>query len=188
MSVSLDRLHALYADTDDPWNFNRSAYEQGKFAATRDALSRPSYRAALELGCGNGALAAYLSPACDEYTGIDAVEKAVEAARRRVPGARFMCNYYPCPLPPDQFDLIVLSEVLYFLSPDVIGRLVCDIINTGLQAEVICTTFLGDTEHLLQGTEALDVLTAAMKDRWTFACLANTGTYRIDRGLPTVPA
>lgn len=185
MSVSLSDLRGLYAHTDDPWNFAHSDYEQAKFAATRLALSRPSYRSALELGCGNGALAAHLAPLCARYTGLDAVDKAVSAARARVPGARFLSELYPCPLPDEGFDLIVLSEILYFLSAESIAHLARHLAGIAPEAEILCTTFLGDTEHALQGIESLQVLQAALADRVTFICLADTGGYRIDRGLPT---
>jgi SAM-dependent methyltransferase len=184
VNVSLSSLHQIYAAGDDPWDFASSDYEQRKFAATREALLRPSYRSALELGCGNGALAAHLAPCCDHYLGIDAVEKAVAAARRRVPKAEFACNFYPCRLPDRDYDLIVLSEILYFLSPDSIAQLARDIRELAPRAEIICTTFLGDTEHLLQGAQSVACLQSALRGDFAFQCLADTGIYRIDRGLP----
>ncbi|MCQ0093965.1 methyltransferase domain-containing protein [Roseovarius sp. M141] len=98
MGVGRDHLHALYADTSDPWDFAHSDYEQAKFAATRAALSRPRYTSAFELGCGNGQLARHLVEICDRYTGMDAVAIAIEAARQAVPNARFIHDFYPCPL------------------------------------------------------------------------------------------
>ncbi len=184
MSVTLSNLRGLYADGDDPWNFAHSDYEQGKFAATREALSRQAYRCALELGCGNGALASHLAPLCAGYTGIDAIGKAIAAARRRVPEAEFVCDFYPCRLPHRDYDLIVLSEILYFLSPDSIAQLAHDIREFAPRAEILCTTFLGDTEHMLQGKQSVTLLLDDLKPDFSFVCLADTGTYRIDRGLP----
>lgn len=182
MSATLDHLHRLYAHTDDPWNFNDSAYEQGKFIATRDALTRSTYRSALELGCGNGALAQHLAPRCALYTGLDAVERAVTAARNRVPGARFLHACYPCRFPDGGYDFVILSEVLYFLSPQDIGQLARDLTETAPGAEVICTTFLGDTEQALQGTEALELFRSAMQAHLVIETVVDTGRYRIDRG------
>ena len=77
-AVPRDHLETIYADGDDPWGFRTSAYEQAKFRATRAALGRPSYASALEIGCGNGELARHIAPICDQYTGVDAVETALQ--------------------------------------------------------------------------------------------------------------
>lgn len=179
----LDHLHRLYADNDDPWNFATSPYEQAKFKATRDALRRARYRSALEIGCGNGALAAHLAPLCDSYTGIDAVERAVIAARDRVPGATFLRAIYPCTLPVHHPDLIVLSEVLYFLTPEMIARLARDLVARAPGAEVLCVTYLGDTAQSLQGLDTLAVFRAALREDLTLTTVVDTGDYRIDRGV-----
>ncbi len=183
MNATLEQLHRLYADTDDPWNFDASPYEQAKFAATRDALTRDRYRSALELGCGNGALARHLSPRCARYTGLDAVGKAVEAARKKVPEARFVTGCYPCPLPGEGFDLVVLSEVLYFLHPEDIALLCRDLARKAPRAEILCVTFLGDTEQALQGVEALDLFATGSRARLDLAPVLETGRYRLDRGV-----
>src|SRR5690606_26193525 len=187
MGVRRDHLHSLYAETSDPWNFENSDYEQAKFAATRGALSRPHYASAFELGCGNGQLARHLVKVCDRYTGIDAVAVAIDAARQAVPEARFIHGFYPCPLPEDDFDLLVLSEILYFLDHNSLRKLTSDIAAFWPLAEVLCVTWLGDTDHELQGEEALKIFTAALTTH-EFDCTAQTDGYRIDRGLPRAQA
>ena len=183
MGVGRHHLNALYADTADPWNFAESDYEQDKFAATRAALSRPRYEHAFELGCGNGQLARHLAPLCDTYTGMDAVEVAVEAARRTLPQASFLQGFYPCALPKYAFDLLILSEILYFLAPNALRNLARDIAASWSQAEVICVTYLGQTGHGLQGQEALEIFTTVL-DTHAFEAVTRTKGYRIDRGLP----
>ncbi|MFZ3583632.1 SAM-dependent methyltransferase [Loktanella sp. DJP18] len=183
MSTVLDHLHALYAQTDDPWNFATSPYEQAKFRATRGALRRDHYREALEIGCGNGALAAHLSPLCDRYTGLDAVGRAVAAARLRVPQATFVQGVYPCRLPLERPDLIILSEVLYFLTPDAIALLASDLIAQAPGAEVICVSYLGDTAQDLQGTDALAAFQAAAGADLHLRPVVGAGGYRIDAGV-----
>lgn len=179
MGVGRDHLNALYADTADPWDFARSDYEQAKFAATRAALSRPRYASAFELGCGNGQLARHLAPLCDAYTGM----VAVETARHALPQACFLQGFYPCALPKDAFDLLILSEILYFLDPPALRSLARDIAASWPRAEVICVTYLGQTGHELQGQEALEIFTAAL-DTLAFETATRTEGYRIDRGLP----
>ncbi|MBR9841455.1 MAG: methyltransferase domain-containing protein [Rhodobacteraceae bacterium] len=182
MGVGRDHLHALYADTSDPWDFEHSGYEQAKFAATRAALTRPRYASAFELGCGNGQLAQHLVDICDRYTGMDAVAIAIEAARRAVPDATFILDFYPCPLPRGDFDLLILSEILYFLDEGSLRKLALDIASAWPKAEVLCVSWLGETDHDLQGEEALAIFTAAL-DIHEFDCVAQTDGYRIDRGL-----
>ena len=183
MSAVIAHLNDLYAQTDDPWNFDTSAYEQARFRATRDALPRDRYRAALEIGCGNGALARHLAPICGSYTGIDTVARAVAAAQVRVPAARFIQATYPCDLAGSDYDLIILSEVLYFLTPAVIRHLARNLVAAAPGADLVCVSYLGDTAQALQGRDALAILQAALSDRMTLEPVVDTGGYRIDRGV-----
>jgi SAM-dependent methyltransferase len=183
--VGMGHLSALYADTSDPWGCEHSPYEQAKYRATRGALSRLYYRSVFELGCGNGQLARHLIGACDFYTGMDAVEKPLEAARTAVPEGRFVKGYYPCALPDGDFDLIVLSEILYFLDCDSIRELAGDIAARWPEAEVICVTWRGPSGNPLQGEEALCTFVAALETH-AFACITQTLDYRIDRGISQV--
>lgn len=180
MSITAAALQAIYAHSNDPWHFATSPYEQEKFRATRAALSRDSYGAALELGCGNGALAAHLAPLCDDYTGLDAVDTALLAAQSAVPQARFVQGFLPCALPEGAFDLIVLSEILYFLDPEEIRDLARDIQRRWPGAELLCVSYLGETSHTLSGEQALECFTAALPAR-SFHALRRTDGYRIDR-------
>ena len=183
--VDVDHLNSLYSDTSDPWGFEDSSYEQAKFRATRDALSRSHYRAVFELGCGNGQLARHLVSVADSYVGMDAVDKALQAARAAVPQGEFVRGYYPCPLPARDFDLLILSEILYFLDHDGIARMGDDIMSLWPRAEILCVTWLGPSGNALQGHEALAAFTPALKTH-DFTLVTRTKGYRIDRGLPEV--
>ncbi len=183
MGVDINHLNSLYAETHDPWDFEHSTYEQNKFKATRIALSQQRYDATFELGCGNGQLARHLGKLSDRYTGMDAVEKALSAARQAVPTGTFVKGFYPCPLPVDTFDLIVLSEILYFLDPRGIGLLATDIGSHWPKAEVICVTWLGQSGNELQGDDAAEIFKAALVTH-RLERIDQTENYRIDRGLP----
>lgn len=184
MTVTRARLQEIYAETDDPWNFVCSRYEQEKFRTTRTALTRPRYASALEIGCGNGELARHLAPFCDAYTGIDAVGKAVAAARRAVPSARFVQGYFPGQLPEGNHDLIILSEILYFLTPDHLTELAEVILRQWPSAEMVCVTYLGDTGNELQGEAALAVFAKALGGSHRLQNYRTAAGYRIDRVLP----
>jgi len=184
MGVSIDHLQNLYSGTDDPWGFKTSEYEQQKFAETRAALSREHYQSAFEMGCGNGQLAGHLADVCAQYTGMDAVAKALDAARQAVPSATFLHGYYPCPLPADDFDLLIFSEILYFLDEDGLQALADDVSGNWLNAEVICVSYLGPSGNQLQGGEAVGRFVAALNETHTFQTISRAPKYRIDRGLP----
>lgn len=181
IGVSQDCLLSLYADGDDPWEFRTSAYERDKFRATAGALLRPTYSSALELGCGNGELARHIAARCLRYTGVDAVACALDAARRAVPEGQFVQAYLPCDLPDGPHDLIVLSEVLYFLCHDGLQSLGHQITNRWPAAEIIVVTWLGPTGNPLEGEAALMAFVGTVSPEFTVTLLARNESYRIDR-------
>ncbi len=78
-----------------------------------------------EAGCSIGVLTRRLAERCDTLLAVDIVEAPLETARTACadqPGVRFACMDIATNWPGGQFDLIVLSEVLYFLSPEAIAR------------------------------------------------------------------
>lgn len=184
MGVGLEHLHGLYAGGDDPWAFRTSTYERQKFAQTCTALSRTRYQSAFEFGCGNGQLAHHLVDMCARYTGMDAVDTALEAARRAVPAASFTQGYYPCPLPDDNFDLLIFSEILYFLDEDSLGTFAATVADKWPNAELICVSYLGPSGNNLQGGEAFEIFAHALRDTHAFDLVWQTAGYRIDCGLP----
>lgn len=188
MRIGIDHLEALYAKTDDPWHFRTSAYEKAKFNRTLSTLPRPHPTAALEVGCGNGELARRLAPRCGAYTGVDAVETALAAARRAVPGGRFLRAFLPCDLPPGDYDLILLSEILYFLDAAALDALARQLDARWPRADLVAVTWLGASGNPLSGEAALALFAAAttraarnsrLEDRYridVFAPLAEAAT------------
>jgi SAM-dependent methyltransferase len=67
---------------------------------------------ALDLGCGDGRLSAELDAA--ELTAADVSAVALERARRRLPGARFveLVPDAPLPLEDAEFDLVLCAETI----------------------------------------------------------------------------
>ncbi|WP_245752715.1 class I SAM-dependent methyltransferase [Poseidonocella pacifica] len=173
-----DRLGRIYATSDDPWGFRTSAYEQEKFRATAAALPRRRHRSALEIGCGNGELARHLAPRCGRYTGVDAVAKALCAARRAVPAAHFHQLFLPARLPAGMYDLIVVSEMLYFLTRAGIARLANQITGRWPKADVVTVTWLGPSGNMLSGSEALGCFALALGR--PARCVRRRPGYRID--------
>ena len=113
-----DELVRLYDESGDPWGFETSWYEHRKYALTLASLPRERYRSAYEPACSIGVFTRLLADRCDELLASDFVARAVAAARARVaalPHVRVEQRETPREWPDGRFDLIVLSELAYFL-------------------------------------------------------------------------
>ena len=114
-------FESIYRDNIDPYGLRNRWYEQRKRAALMAALPRPRYGRAFEPGCGAAELTVELAARCDWLLASDFSESAVAAAFERT---RHLANVHvdKHALPHDwphshgPFDLIVLSEVGYFLD------------------------------------------------------------------------
>jgi predicted TPR repeat methyltransferase len=115
----------LYSKNPDPWNFAGSVYERKKYAATIAMLGDQRFARGLEIGCSIGVLTKLLADCCDKLLGVDLAEQALSQAVARCAGERhvsFQRMQVPQDWPEEPFDLIVLSEILYFLNPADIAR------------------------------------------------------------------
>jgi cyclopropane fatty-acyl-phospholipid synthase-like methyltransferase len=149
---------ALYTADPDPWHFVASRYERAKYTLTLNAMPKPRYRSALEVGCSIGVLTRSLASRCDVVVAIDAAPTPLVEARRRcadLPGVRFEQMFVPEQWPDGVFDLILLSEVVYYLSREDVGRLAARVtrsLPTG--GSVILVHWTGPTDYPLSGDEA----------------------------------
>lgn len=116
----------LYEADPDPWRFHTSEYERTKYRKTIEALGSRRFRSAFEVGCSIGVMTHLLAFCCDALLAVDIIEQPLKAARAACaeqPWVRFKQMQVPGEWPDGTFDLIVLSEVLYFLSPTDIAAL-----------------------------------------------------------------
>ncbi len=162
MSTSRDAQHfeRLYQSNPDPWGFKTSGYEQTKYAETLAVLGNDRFVSGLEVGCSIGVLTQLLAPRCERMLGVDLVEAPLQEARARcadLPHVRFDRMQVPGAWPAGQFDLIVLSEVLYFLSAEDIRRC-ADRVRACLlpRASVVLVNWLGQTDDPTPGEEAAE--------------------------------
>ncbi len=148
----------LYGGSSDPWNFATSPYECEKYAATVAALAGRRYRNAVEVGCSIGVLSAMLAERCDRFLGIELNAKAARLARERllnINSAQVLVTEVPESWPADRYDLVVLSEILYFLSAEEIARMAAHIardLEPG--GDCVLVNWLGDTDTELDGRAA----------------------------------
>ncbi|MGO0575705.1 PIG-L family deacetylase [Ornithinimicrobium panacihumi] len=127
-----EQLHGRQAD---PWEVRTSWYERRKRALTLALLPQERYAIALEIGCSIGALAADLADRCDRVVAVDESEAALATATEALAGHGSV-DLVHAQLPEEwdrlerdwlhqdtgdgRPDLVVVSEVGYFMSP---GRL-----------------------------------------------------------------
>ena len=136
-----DRLDRLHSDDVDPWGAETRWYEQRKRSLLLAALPRPAFARGLEVGCSTGVLTEALLDRTASLAATDSSPAALELARGRL-GDRAELRLMTAPQewPDGSFDLVVVSEVGYFLSPGALERLV-DRVATSLSPDgvvVLC--------------------------------------------------
>ncbi len=185
-SLAVGYFDALYARTPDPWGLATRDYERAKYEDTVAALEGRRFRRAVEVGCAIGELTARLALRCDDLLGVDIAEAALAQARTRnaaTPHVRFARLALPDEAPPGRFDLIVLSEVLYYFSRADLAR-VADWVCAALEPDgvVLLAHWLGETpDYPLTGDEAVEAFVTATTPALTTDRRWRRALYRLDR-------
>ncbi|KQP29726.1 methyltransferase type 12 [Methylobacterium sp. Leaf104] len=179
-----DYFTELYAGNPDPWDFATSPYEHAKYDATLAALGRETYAQALEVGCSIGVLSRRLADRCAALLALDVAEAALDAARARCapcPHVSFLRAAVPAEWPSGRFDLVVLSEVLYFFTPEDLARIAAHLaaaLNPG--GEVVLVHWLGETNFPLSADVAVETLIGFTRGHLEPGHRSRTERYRLD--------
>lgn len=165
-SLPAGYFEAMFAADPDPWRFETSAYEAAKYDATIAALGGRRYGSALEVGCAIGVLTERLSAHSDDLLAIDVSETALAGAAARCGGSgvRFERRAFPAEAPSGGFDLIVLSEVLYYLDDgdlSAAGRWTDRALAPG--GDLLLIHWIGDTDYPKSGDDAVTGFRAAVR-------------------------
>lgn len=174
----------LYERSEDPWSFATSDYERRKYAHTLSSLGAQSFERALEIGCSIGVFTELLASTTGELIAMDVSERALARARRRLHGrrgVRFVRAAFPEEMPTGRWDLIICSEILYYLDRDAFA-LAVDRLRECLEAgsTVLAVHWRAATRtYPLLGDEVHDRLVAALGD-W-HALDDRRSQYRLDR-------
>jgi SAM-dependent methyltransferase len=119
-----DTFEAIYRESADPWASAspRYRYQRLKCERLMALLPKQRFRNVLDLGCGLGLLSQQLAKCAEHVLGMDISSTAIGQARQRG-AALSTLDFEPgdlLKLPPSfdgKFDLVVVSDVLYYLSP-----------------------------------------------------------------------
>ncbi|MEO7260174.1 MAG: bifunctional PIG-L family deacetylase/class I SAM-dependent methyltransferase [Jatrophihabitantaceae bacterium] len=110
----------IYHAAEDPWSFESGWYERRKRSVLLAALPRQRFRRTFEPGCARSDLSVLLAERTDALVAAEWAEAPLEAARRRLSGhagVQVQRLRVPEGWPVGRFDLVVLSEIAYYL-PD----------------------------------------------------------------------
>ncbi|CAK9888855.1 MULTISPECIES: SAM-dependent methyltransferase [Pseudomonas] len=120
MNVSASYFERLFEQSDDPWAFRTRWYEKRKRELLLASLPRQYYNRVFEPACANGELSAALAERCESLLCQDLNATAVQLAGERLRpwhNARVEQGCLPGDWPAGEFELIVLSEIGYYLDP-----------------------------------------------------------------------
>lgn len=182
-AVPAAHFDTLFTRSPDPWRYDSEPYERDRFRRTVAALSGRRYRSALELGCANGALTEQLAPLCNRLLATDTAPAALAAAHARVgarTGVTLEQRTMPHDMPEGRFDLIVASDMLYYLGLDGIVALMAAIERRATpDAQILLASYLGETDTRITGEMAAEIAIAHLPG-WTRSHAERTDRLRID--------
>jgi len=179
-----DYFDRLYAADPDPWRFTTSAYERAKYAVTLAALPSRRFASGLEIGCSIGVLTRLLAPYCERLLGLDVSAAPLIRARQTCADQRhvsFRQASIPQQWPDGRFDLVMLSEVLYFIGPEnipVTAQRLRGCLLPG--AAVVLVNWLGDTGTVCGGDAAAELMLSAASGFLTRRLHLRMPRYRLD--------
>jgi SAM-dependent methyltransferase len=184
---SLDAAYfeGMFQGAADPWDLETSPYEQAKYAHTLQALAGRTYELGFEVGCAKGVLTQGLADHCRALLAIDVSETALEAARERcapIDHVAFAQMTFPKQAPiGSAFDLILLSEVVYYWDDADIGR-AADWIGSHLApgGDLLLVHWTGETDYPQSGDDATFKLQAALGQSIAIVAADRQDQYRLD--------
>ena len=190
-SGSRRAFERFYARERDPYHFDSNPYEAAKLDDLLDVIGEGPFRRALEVGCSIGSFTERLAPRCEQLLATDISEAAAERARERLAGhpqVRVERRTIPGEMPDGAFDLIVCSDVLYYLPAwrlkRTLGLLAARLEPGG---SIVSLHWLGELGAPVAGDEVHDLQEAAWGDLEHVAKLHRAGVgphgagYRLDR-------
>jgi 2-polyprenyl-3-methyl-5-hydroxy-6-metoxy-1,4-benzoquinol methylase len=183
-SLGAEYFDKLYKVHSDPWHFATSPYEREKYRVTLDALKGKTFLNVLEVGCSIGILTRQLAACSRSLLAVDISEMAITRAWQNCKDllhVTFRKAQIPSEWPDGVFDLILFSEILYFLSPEDI-RLTAECCIRALTRDglVLLINWTGETDYPCGGDEGVAYFAAACGRRLRMIQHRRELKYRLD--------
>jgi SAM-dependent methyltransferase len=174
----------LYTQERDPWSFETSPYEHERYRVTVQAAASPPAERCLELGCSIGVLTRQLATITSRLLATDVSATALRLAEQRC--ADLANVSFRCVSTPDQnfegaFDLIVLSEVVYYWDDrdlDLVATGIFSALDPG--GRLLLVHYLGETDYPKSGDEAVEALAARLAPHFSTAFALRNDKFRLD--------
>ena len=184
-TLAPDYFEQMYREAPDPWRFETSDYERAKYDATIAALGSRRYARGLEVGCSIGVLTERLAGHCTDLLALDVSPTALAAARLRCQG-RPNVRFEECTVPASHpsatdFDLIVLSEVVYYWDGKdcaAAARLLGSTLEAG--GDLLLVHWTGETDYPQSADDAVATFRAGLPIDIEPVQELRTAEYRLD--------
>lgn len=173
LKTAQSKAHALYCEHLFGQNMCQHGFaDVAQLEKLLELLALTSQDHVLDLGCGNGMIAEYLSDRTGaRFTGIDYIPEAISQAKERTRSKADRLSFVDMDLddfgfPPDSFDAAISIDTLYFVSSK--ERIIHKLQQTIRQGGRLGIFFLGfsqnpeSRDHMRpEGTSLAKALTAA---------------------------
>lgn len=110
------KLERLFRWSEDPWNFERSPYEQERFRSLLKTVRELPHDTILEVGCGEGTFTHHLTSLKSQIVAIDVSATAISRARQRCPNVTLLQRSLHDFSSHLKFDLVLCLETLYYVK------------------------------------------------------------------------
>ena len=176
-------LHeARYRDDGDPWGTLTDPYEMEKRERTLRACGDGPFAAACDLGAGLGLISEALAPRCARLVTVDEAPTAAAEAWRRLsafPGVEVREGRLPEALPDDDaFDLVVASEILYYLDDDAFALTLAWL--AVVAGRVVAVHWLGEADDLRRSADDVGAALARLPGLRVVMAERVAAGYRLD--------
>lgn len=141
--IDVEGFERKFQGNIDPWNYAASPFERFKRGILIRACGLTKHGRVLELGCGNGETTRALKRISLRLLAVDGSATALAEAKQRLagsPNVYFSRLTVPEGMPRAPFDLIIISELAYYLPQhrlSLLGRRVIASLASGGRVVVL---------------------------------------------------
>lgn len=132
-AISLGGFEQKFEADPDPWQTWDSRYEASKRASLSKAIGAGRYGRGLEIAAGNGSNTPMIARKTRRLIATEGAPAGADLVREAVygmPSVEVVLHDVADRLPAHAFDLIVISELLYYLGPKPFGMLAREVSRT----------------------------------------------------------